>query len=391
MDSDSTYMMFKLKNKEFTFDVDVSNLPCGLNGALYFVEMDQDGGLSKFPNNKAGAKYGTGYCDAQCPHDLKFINGEANCEDWKPSPTDKNAGVGKYGTCCTEMDIWEANVVSTAYTPHVCTVEGQTRCSGEQCGDNASGDRYHGVCDRDGCDSNPFRLGNTTFYGSGSGFQIDTTKKITVVTQFITSDNTDSGELSEIRRVWVQDGKVIQTPESLNIGKAFNSVTDNFCSTQKNAFGDPNDFATKGGLQKMGAALDRGMVLVMSLWDDHDVHMLWLDSDYPLNKSTSTPGVARGTCATSSGDPNDVEKNHPDASVTYSNIKVGEIGSTYPSGNGPSPSPPSPPSPGPSPPSPSCPGGSLSACIALCPSDPPIAYKDCVAACVKRCPQSSHY
>ena len=52
MDSDSTYMMFKLKNKEFTFDVDVSNLPCGLNGALYFVEMDQDGGLSKYPSNK---------------------------------------------------------------------------------------------------------------------------------------------------------------------------------------------------------------------------------------------------------------------------------------------------------------------------------------------------
>ena len=38
--------MFKLKNKEFTFDVDVSELPCGLNGALYFVEMEKDGGLS---------------------------------------------------------------------------------------------------------------------------------------------------------------------------------------------------------------------------------------------------------------------------------------------------------------------------------------------------------
>ena len=46
---------------------------------------------------QAGAKYGTGYCDAQCPHDLKFINGEANCEDWKPSSTDKNSGTGKYG------------------------------------------------------------------------------------------------------------------------------------------------------------------------------------------------------------------------------------------------------------------------------------------------------
>ena len=38
--------------REFTFDVDVSQLPCGLNGALYFVEMDKDGGKSKFPTNK---------------------------------------------------------------------------------------------------------------------------------------------------------------------------------------------------------------------------------------------------------------------------------------------------------------------------------------------------
>ena len=38
--------------------------------------MDEDGGLSKYSGNKAGAKYGTGYCDAQCPRDLKFINGE---------------------------------------------------------------------------------------------------------------------------------------------------------------------------------------------------------------------------------------------------------------------------------------------------------------------------
>ena len=63
-------------NAEFTFDVDVSNLPCGLNGALYFVSMDKDGGMAKYSTNKAGAKYGTGYCDAQCPRDLKFINGE---------------------------------------------------------------------------------------------------------------------------------------------------------------------------------------------------------------------------------------------------------------------------------------------------------------------------
>lgn len=38
--------------------------------------MDEDGGMSKYSTNKAGAKYGTGYCDSQCPRDLKFINGK---------------------------------------------------------------------------------------------------------------------------------------------------------------------------------------------------------------------------------------------------------------------------------------------------------------------------
>jgi len=76
MENESSYKMFKLLGNEFTFDVDVSQLGCGLNGALYFVAMDQDGGMAKYPGNKAGAKFGTGYCDAQCARDVKFINGK---------------------------------------------------------------------------------------------------------------------------------------------------------------------------------------------------------------------------------------------------------------------------------------------------------------------------
>merc|ERR1711971_117306 len=82
--SGTNYYMFKLKNKEFTFDVDNSQLPCGLNGALYFVEMAKDGGLGAYPGNQVGAAFGTGYCDAQCPHDVKYINGEPNSQDWIP-------------------------------------------------------------------------------------------------------------------------------------------------------------------------------------------------------------------------------------------------------------------------------------------------------------------
>merc|ERR1719336_3143589 len=32
----------KLKNREFTMDVDVSTLECGMNGAVYFSEMAED-------------------------------------------------------------------------------------------------------------------------------------------------------------------------------------------------------------------------------------------------------------------------------------------------------------------------------------------------------------
>ncbi|TAQ87506.1 hypothetical protein B7494_g4163 [Chlorociboria aeruginascens] len=322
--STTEYQMLQLLGQEFTFDVDVSNLPCGLNGALYFSEMDADGGLARFPTNLAGAKYGTGYCDSQCPQDIKFINGQANSVGWTPDAGDPNAGLGQYGSCCNEMDIWEANSVSAAYTPHPCSVTEQTRCSGTDCGINA---RYSSLCDADGCDFNSYRMGDTSFYGAG--LTIDTTKVFTVVTQFITADGSTTGTLSEIRRFYVQNNVVIPNSQSTITGVTGNSISDSFCTAQKTAFGDQDYFQTKGGLATMGAALKKGMVLVMSIWDDHTADMLWLDAPYPATKAASAPGVSRGTCSASSGDPTDVEANSPGASVTFSNIKWGPINSTY--------------------------------------------------------------
>lgn len=57
--SQTKYQTFNLLNNEFTFDVDVSKLPCGLNGALYFVAMEADGGTASYSGNKAGAKFGS--------------------------------------------------------------------------------------------------------------------------------------------------------------------------------------------------------------------------------------------------------------------------------------------------------------------------------------------
>nr|CAM98445.1 cellulose 1,4-beta-cellobiosidase [Phialemonium thermophilum] len=331
MESESKYQGFTLLGQEFTFDVDVSNLGCGLNGALYFVSMDLDGGVSKYTTNKAGAKYGTGYCDSQCPRDLKFINGQANIDGWQPSSNDANAGLGNHGSCCSEMDIWEANKVSAAYTPHPCTTIGQTMCTGDDCGGTYSSDRYAGICDPDGCDFNSYRMGDTSFYGPGK--TVDTGSKFTVVTQFLTGSD---GNLSEIKRFYVQNGKVIPNSESKIAGVSGNSITTDFCTAQKTAFGDTNVFEERGGLAQMGKALAEPMVLVLSVWDDHAVNMLWLDSTYPTD--STKPGAARGDCPITSGVPADVESQAPNSNVIYSNIRFGPINSTYtgtPSGGNP--------------------------------------------------------
>lgn len=336
MDGEDKYKMFYLKNREFTIDIDVSELYCGMNGAMYFVEMDTYGGRG-LGNNNAGAKYGTGYCDAQCPHDIKFISGEANVDGWVPNPKDlsKNMGMGKYGTCCGEMDIWEANSMATAYTPHPCNLgidgkDPQYKCEGIECGDNDKGERYMGVCDKDGCDINPYRMGNREFYGRGQEYTVNTLKPMTVVTQFITDTGTDDGDLVEIKRLYVQDGKIIHSPSSTILGSQDSDlIDDGFCEAKKTLFSDVNDYQAKGGTKAMGDSLDRGQVAALSLWDDVEVNMLWLDAAYPLDKAVTDPGVKRGDCpGGTSSTPTYVRDTHPDGHVIFTNAAIGEIGST---------------------------------------------------------------
>ena len=69
----------------------------------------------------------------------------------------------------------------------------------------------------------------------------------------------------------------------------------------------------------MGDAFQKGMVLVLSLWDDYAVNMLWLDSDYPTTSPATQPGIARGNCSTTSGVPADVESQSPNAKGACSN------------------------------------------------------------------------
>ncbi|KIH86576.1 endo-beta-1,4-glucanase celB [Sporothrix brasiliensis 5110] len=295
-EDDKNYQLLKLANQEFTYDVDMSKVGCGVNGALYLSEMDASGGRSAA--NQAGAQYGTGYCDAQC-FNTTFINGLANFNN--------------SGACCNEMDIWEANNAATAMTPHTCSDAGLFQCTGDACGRGAAA-----ACDKNGCGINPYRAGAKNFYAPGGS--VDTSKPFTVVTQFLTSDNATTGSLAQIRRLYIQSGKMVSsatkssngsTTSLSSLATGFGTITEDFC-TQNGA----TDFVRLGGLQGMGKSLARGMVLIFSIWDAPGDFMTWLDS-----------GEA-GPCSATQGDPKIIAMNNSDAAVTFSNIRWGDIGST---------------------------------------------------------------
>ncbi|KFA62579.1 hypothetical protein S40285_05804 [Stachybotrys chlorohalonatus IBT 40285] len=275
------YQTFTLSGNEFAFDVDLSTVECGLNAALYFVAMDADGGRARYPANEAGARFGTGYCDAQCARDLKFVGGRANRDGWEPSDNDPNAGVGPRGACCAEIDVWESNAHSFAFTPHPCEDNAYHVCETSNCGGTYSEDRFAGKCDANG------------------------------LTQFL-----------------VQDGRRFTIPAPTYAGISSTSdITPTFCTNQFRVFGDRDRFSEVGGWSKLNEALRMPLVLVMSIWNDHYANMLWLDSTYPPEKA-GQPGAARGSCSPSSGVPADTEAQFPNAQVTWSNIRFGPIGST---------------------------------------------------------------
>ena len=132
-----------------------------------------------------------------------------------------------------------------------------------------------------------------------------------MTTQFLTDDGTTIGALDEIRRLYVQDGKIIHNAVVKFQKTHIDSITNAYCKE------DSSSFQKRGGLPAMGEALGRGMVLVFSIWNDAGAYMNWLDA-----------GTA-GPCNMKEGNPDLIVKQDPSTAVTFSNIKWGEIGSTY--------------------------------------------------------------
>lgn len=303
----SRYHLVYPLGKEIQFTVDVSNLHCGLNGALYMVTVD---------GANSQASFGTGYGDAQCPQDLRVIKGQFN--------------TNTTGMCAPEIDLWEANKMATQFAPHTCSVLSATPCTtAKSCGNESF--RYDALCDKDGADWNPYRNGKTSFYGPSSSYTIDTTKPLTVITRFHTFSN---GSLSVIEQGYKVNGQYIHS---------FNQ-TDATIAAQKTKYGERNKFRELGGFAQLSKSMARGMKVVFSQWDDSFAHMKWLDSTYG-----GGAGAVRGPCPTTGSDPATLRAQHPNDYVVFSDFRVAPIGSAPSPSPTPTPEPTPQPTPQPSP------------------------------------------
>jgi len=155
------YKHFDLLGAELSYDVDISNVDCSCNSALFFT------GMPGFLPNGQYAKGGLGdyYCDAN--------------------------KVG--GVWCWEMDTLESNKYTMAVTPHKCA---------------SKNGAYIASCDRGGCQTNAFRVDPKGMCPDAS-CKINTMKPFRIFTTFVTDEN-DSSKLAAIRTKMTQEGRTFQ-------------------------------------------------------------------------------------------------------------------------------------------------------------------------------------
>ena len=102
-------------------------------------------------------------------------------------------------------------------------------CNRDNSSRTYSNNCYGSNCDPDGCEFNPLRLVNQSFFG----------------------------------------------PNRIVDGILSNSVISDFCIAQKKPFGDENPFSKSGRLSRMDDTTSKKkIVLVLSLWDDHYANAL---------------------------------------------------------------------------------------------------------------------
>mmetsp|Transcript_93582 Transcript_93582/g.195095 ORF Transcript_93582/g.195095 Transcript_93582/m.195095 type:complete len:554 (+) Transcript_93582:274-1935(+) len=166
------FQHFSLLGRTLTFTVDVSQIGCACNVAVYVIQE---------PARDEGGNPTTGTCS------------------YSPYYCDANMVCGQW---CPEVDIMEANKMVLKATPHRC--------------DPSNTAKFYN-CDRKGFGRNTKDLPDSP-YGPGAGHTIDTTKPFEVETYFAGANGTGNavGEFTGMRTVLHQEGRqlVMETQAS---------------------------------------------------------------------------------------------------------------------------------------------------------------------------------
>ncbi|KAI8607546.1 concanavalin A-like lectin/glucanase domain-containing protein [Chytriomyces sp. MP71] len=159
------YHPFFLKNRQISFTVDVSNVPCMTDAALYVSSFDPVAKLADPGDFDYRASPPTGgYCDAQ----------------------------GFDGSACMEMDIFEGNSAATQVTTHTCS---QRTCNSFD------------ACDHAGCGVNSRHMPQI----GPDGTVVSTRLAFKVLTRFELDNGTVGGDLVRIVQTLRQGNRIVQS------------------------------------------------------------------------------------------------------------------------------------------------------------------------------------
>jgi cellulose 1,4-beta-cellobiosidase len=140
---------------------------------------------------------------------------------------------------------------------------------------------------------------------------MDTSKKLTVVTQFISDNGSQNEILKEVRRSDLQNGNVLETVATIQIGKLYNTIENDSCM---NGSVEDDTYMHLGGYAAFTKSLRMGAILTMSFWTDGS--MRWLDE-------------IDGWPCTSPGGKDAVIAKNKNSFVEFSKIQYVDINTTY--------------------------------------------------------------
>ncbi|KAJ4161916.1 hypothetical protein BFJ63_vAg13185 [Fusarium oxysporum f. sp. narcissi] len=289
------------RDSEYTFDLEIRNVPSGYKARVSLNWMWPDGGKSEAKGDKAGARYGTGYCDATCDLGQRFVEGRANYDGWVPSKHDPKLGKGRLGACCASFVLWEGNIESTDFSFSPCLPPWYHTCKDEKCSTR---------CFAFGCSWNPNGNRQKPFFGPGPTNTIDSTKKFSVVNQWFAQQTPRVIAILKTRATYyIQDGKLYRSAPSdyRPNGALFNTMNKGFCKKMASDFKWGKRWRRAGTWWQRGRGNQYMMVPVFSLFRDREY-----DKIYRLENDGK--------------EFDDLPRN---ASVTFSNFRIGTINQTF--------------------------------------------------------------